>query len=205
MNVGWVYQMEYVQTQRFGYSGNGIPISSDPAREEFTLWRPFTLPLQNLEAPRANLGGWTLSEQHAYDPVARMLYLGNGQRQAAGAFGPVIDTVEGTGVPKTGSAHIAVGPDGSLYMAEDQRSVTRLYPDGTRVVVAGGGPACNNTDPCGDGGPATQARFHTIHGIALGPDGSLYVSDSGMFKVRRVDARRHHLDHCWHRGAGRHR
>jgi RHS repeat-associated protein len=187
VNVGWVYQMEYVQTQRFGYSGNGIPISSDPAREEIALWRSFTLPLQNLEAPRANLGGWTLSEQHAYDPVSRMLYLGNGQRQAGGAFGPVIDTVAGTGVPKTGSAHIAIGPDGSLYTAEEQRSVTRLYPDGTRVVVAGGGPPCNNTDPCGDGGPATQARFTTIHGIALGPDGSLYISDSGMFKVRRVD------------------
>jgi RHS repeat-associated protein len=187
VNVGWVYEMEYVQTQRFAYSGNGISISSDPAREEITLWRSFALPLQNLEAPRANLGGWTLSEQHAYDPVARMLYLGNGQRQAAGALGPVIDTVPGTGVPKTGSAHIAVGPDGSLYMAEQQSGVTRLYPDGTRVVIAGGGPACNNTDPCGDGGPATQARLQTIHGLALGPDGSLYISDSAMFRVRRVD------------------
>jgi RHS repeat-associated protein len=187
VQVGWVYEMEYVQTRRFGYSGNGIPISSDPAREEITLWRSFALPLQNLEAPRANLGGWTLSEQHAYDPVARMLYLGNGQRQAAGAFGPIVDTVPGTGAPKLGGAHIAVGPDGSLYMAENPSRVTRLDPDGTRVVIAGGGSACNNTDPCGDGGPGTQARLQTIRGLAFGPDGSLYISDSGMFRVRRVD------------------
>jgi RHS repeat-associated protein len=187
VKVGWVYEMEYVQTRRFGYNGNGIPISSDPAREEITLWRPFAIPLQNLQAPRANLGGWTLSEQHAYDPVARKLYLGNGQRQTASALGPVIDTVPGTANP--GSAHIAVGPDGSLYMAEQGQQphvVTRLSPDGTRVVIAGSGPACNNTDPCGDGAPATQARLTTIRGLAFGPDGSLYISDSGMFKVRRV-------------------
>ena len=57
-----------------------------------------------------------------------MLYLGNGQRQAASALGPVVETVPGTGVPRLGSAHIAVGPDGSLYMAEHQSRVTRLYP-----------------------------------------------------------------------------
>jgi RHS repeat-associated protein len=186
VKVGWVYQLEYVQTRRFGYNGNGVPISADPARGEFTLWRSFALPLQNLQPPRANLGGWTLSEQHAYDPVARVLYHGTGQRQTADAFGPVIETVPGTGVPRIGSAHIAVGPDGSLYMAETQNRVTRLLPDGTRINFAGGGPACSNTSPCGDGGPATNARLTTIRGLALGPDGSLYISDSGMFKVRRV-------------------
>ncbi len=187
VNVGWVYRMEYVATSRFGYRGNGIPISSDPAREEITLSRSFTLPLQNLDAPRENLGGWTLSEQHAYDPVTRMLYLGNGQRQAAGALGAVIGAVPGIIATKSGSAHLAVGPDGSLYTAENATRVTRLMPDGTSVLVAGSGPLCNSTDPCGDGGPATQARLQTIRSLAFGPDGSLYISDAGMYRVRRVD------------------
>ena len=187
VNVGWVYRMEYVATSRFGYRGNGVPISSDPAREEITLWRSFVLPLQNLDAPRENLGGWTLSEQHAYDPVTRMLYLGNGRRQAAGALGAVIDAVPGIVATKSGSAHLAVGPDGSLYTAENATRVMRLLPDGTSVLVAGSGPPCNNTEPCGDGGPATRATLGPIRSLAFGPDGSLYISDAGKFKVRRVD------------------
>src|SRR5262249_35644297 len=38
----------------------------------------------------------------------------------------------------------------------------------------------------GDGGLATQASFGTFQGIAVGPDGSLYLSDDYFHRVRRV-------------------
>ncbi len=40
----------------------------------------------------------------------------------------------------------------------------------------------------GDGGEALEARLDTPKGIAIGPDGSLYIADSRNYRVRAVDA-----------------
>jgi hypothetical protein len=46
-------------------------------------------------------------------------------------------------------------------------------------TIAGGG-----TDGLGDGGPATSARLSFPYSVAVGPAGTLYVADSGDFRVR---------------------
>ncbi len=78
---------------------------------------------------------------------------------------------------------LAVGPDGTLYFSDviDCR-IRRVSPDGTIHTVAGTGERGFG----GDGGPATAARLHGPTGLALGPDGSLYVADAHNYRVRRI-------------------
>jgi sugar lactone lactonase YvrE/uncharacterized RDD family membrane protein YckC len=84
---------------------------------------------------------------------------------------------------------VAVGPDGSLYVADTRNQrVHQVDPGGTIRTVAGDGARCAPPAPCfgGDGGPATAARLGFPTGLALGPDGSLYVADTYNRRVRRV-------------------
>lgn len=39
----------------------------------------------------------------------------------------------------------------------------------------------------GDGGPMTKAAFRDMHNVAIGPDGSYYISDHANHAIRRVD------------------
>jgi uncharacterized protein YjbI with pentapeptide repeats len=70
--------------------------------------------------------------------------------------------------------------------------------DGTVRLVGGGAPPqvvagspnqhCSNaTQPCGDSGPATRALLGTPAGLAVGLDGSLYIADPALHRVRRID------------------
>jgi RHS repeat-associated protein len=79
---------------------------------------------------------------------------------------------------------VALGPDGSLYIADtNNHRIRRVGPEGTISTVAGEGVAYGFE---GDGGPATQARLHDPRGIALGPDGSLYIADLYNDRIRHV-------------------
>jgi sugar lactone lactonase YvrE len=96
---------------------------------------------------------------------------------------------EGDGGPAaqarlTGPRGLAIGPDGSLYLADSDPNhrVRRIAPDGTISRVAGAGKAGWS----GDGGPATEARLFAPEGLAVAPDGSLYIADVRNNRVRRV-------------------
>jgi glucose/arabinose dehydrogenase len=55
-----------------------------------------------------------------------------------------------------------------------------VTPDGTVTSVAGG-VAGGYVD-----GPVPSARFNRPYDVAVGPDGSLYVSDQNNYRIRRV-------------------
>lgn len=108
----------------------------------------------------------------------------------------VVTTVAGGGtstaenIPATmavlnGAFDLALGPDGSLYIASlnlSHSSVYRVDPAGIITIVAGIGAEGFS----GDGGPANQAKLFWPQGIAVGPDGSLYIADRRNERVRRV-------------------
>jgi RHS repeat-associated protein len=102
----------------------------------------------------------------------------------------VITTVAGGGTGGDGGpavqaqiapSDVAVGPDGSLYIAENNR-VRRVSPDGLINTVAGTGTSGFS----GDGGAAVAAQLDRVERVTVGPDGALYVADTGNARVRRV-------------------
>ena len=102
---------------------------------------------------------------------------GNGQHSHSGDGGPA--THASFSFPEA----LALSPDGSLYIAvRDNHRIRRVRPDGVITTVAGNGEPGST----GDGGLATQARLSNPQGVALTPDGSLYITDSGNYSIRRV-------------------
>jgi hypothetical protein len=80
---------------------------------------------------------------------------------------------------------LAVGADGALYVVDTGRDqVLRRLPTGRFVVLAGNG----HRGFSGDGGPATNAELSLTNysGLATGPNGTLYIADSGNDRVREV-------------------
>jgi sugar lactone lactonase YvrE len=102
---------------------------------------------------------------------------GTGDAAYSGDGGP------GTDAALSGPTALALDVDGSLLIA-DQRNhvVRRLASDGTITTIAGTGSAGFS----GDGGPATAAALNGPNGLAVAPDGTIYVADQLNFRVRRI-------------------
>lgn len=96
---------------------------------------------------------------------------------------------------------VAVGPGGSVYIADAENSrILRVDSSGNIWRVAGSG-VCHSwktSAECGDGGPALKAALSAPTDIAIGPDGTIYFTDTSVGKVRAVTA-----DGIIHRVAGR--
>jgi YD repeat-containing protein len=126
------------------------------------------------------------------------LYIADSLNHRIRRVGPdgIITTVAGTGVagfsgdggPAAGAqlsrpGGVALGADGSLYIADtSNRRIRRVGTNGVMTTVAGTGVFGSG----GDGGPASQASLGFPSRLAVGPDGSVYVSDSN--RVRRITA-----------------
>jgi len=80
---------------------------------------------------------------------------------------------------------VVVDRTGNLYVASGSPQVLRVAPTGAISLLAGG-----TREPSfwGDGGPAAMARLNSPRGLAIGPDGALWIADSGNARVRRVSS-----------------
>jgi YD repeat-containing protein len=78
---------------------------------------------------------------------------------------------------------LAVGPDGSVYVAEVDR-IRRITPDGIIRRIAGVG----GVGYSGDGGPALGAQLSVATGsLRIAADGSIYFGQASTPAVRRID------------------
>jgi sugar lactone lactonase YvrE len=103
---------------------------------------------------------------------------GAGPRGDSGDGGPAVEA------KLNEPSGLAVGPDGSIFIADcANERVRRVDTHGVIAPVAGTGKPGSS----GDGGLATAAKLRRPERVALGPDGSLFISDTGNHKVRRVN------------------
>jgi sugar lactone lactonase YvrE len=134
------------------------------------------------------VSAWHNSKILQYDPASNHVepICGTGARSYDGDGGPAIDAVLDLPVAT------ALGPDGSLYIADQaNQRIRRIAPDGIIDTFAGNGVAGFS----GDGGPAIDAQISLPGGQAAPPagriatdaEGRLYIADSANHRVRRVD------------------
>ncbi|MBW2704503.1 MAG: hypothetical protein JRF33_27105, partial [Deltaproteobacteria bacterium] len=198
VRIGYTYDGVMQANERFGYSGNGAEITASQTRQDITLWLEWKGTLGAADARPSGLGGWSLGIHHAYDPNGRILYRGDGGRRSADRLEPIVRTVAGGGTvdPKFASVgdllaldanfkceDVAVGPDGSLYIASAHQ-VYRVDPEGLIHLVAGAAGPEPGSD--GEGILATEAWISYVSSISLDRQGVLYFSSYTEDRVRKV-------------------
>jgi streptogramin lyase len=118
---------------------------------------------------------------YRYDPIAQTATVVAGIQ---GTWGPGCNECLANTSPLFEPRGITVSQDGTLYIADTRNQVVRkVDANGIITTVAG---IMGQSGFSGDDGPASSAKLNTPNGLALGPDGSLYIADTGNYRTRRV-------------------
>jgi sugar lactone lactonase YvrE len=83
-----------------------------------------------------------------------------------------------------GPKHLCFDSEGNVMIADTENHRIRLYrpEDGTIRGIAGTG----QKGSAGLGGPPQEAQLSQPHGVTIGPDGALYISDSSNNRIVKV-------------------
>ena len=100
-----------------------------------------------------------------------------------GEFGFRGDGGPATAALLANSAGVAVGIDDSVYITDrGNNRLRKVTPDGTIQTIAGGGPDHLTSTPI----PALDAAISASAGLSVTPDGTVYVTDPGNNRVRKL-------------------
>ena len=104
---------------------------------------------------------------------------GTGQHRLSGDGGPAVAATLNE------PCAVALDGKGNLYIADQSNNRIRRvnFSSGMIATLAGTGEATYG----GDGMLATEASLAGPSGLALGPDGALYIADTFNGRIRRVD------------------
>ncbi|MDR3402703.1 MAG: hypothetical protein P4L99_09405 [Chthoniobacter sp.] len=104
--------------------------------------------------------------------------VGTGAKGLGGDGGP------GLQATMTGPKYIALDRDGTVLIADAENNVIRRYAPKTGLItrVAGTGKAGN----AGLDGDPLQCELRRSHGVTVGPDGALYITDSYNDRILKI-------------------
>ena len=81
---------------------------------------------------------------------------------------------------------VAVGPDGSIYIADTGAQIVRKMDSSGNIYLFAGTPCASGY--AGDSGAATSAKLDSPAGVAVDASGNVYIADYGNNVVRKVDS-----------------
>ena len=158
-----------------GYNGDGIPAV------QAQLYAPFALALDqqgNLYVSDSrNERVRMINTQGIISTVAGTGTLGyNGDGQPANQA--QLATPRG----------IAFDSKGNLYICDVDNHRLRMVSGGTISTIAGvtGQTDVYPSTDSGDGGPAIEARFQYLWGVAIDSEDNIYTADDGSYRVRKI-------------------
>ena len=112
----------------------------------------------------------------------------------------VISTLAGTGAKGysgdggpasmatfNGPKELAVDPRGNIWVVDTENHAIRRIDGASRIITTVAGTGQVGGD--GDGGPAERARLDRPHGVAVGPDRSVWIGDTNNHRIRVVTFR----------------
>jgi sugar lactone lactonase YvrE len=98
----------------------------------------------------------------------------------AGTIGSADGT--GTGASFNFPRGVSVSEDGCVYVADTgNHCIRKIATDGVVTTLAG-----NSASPGDSDGVGAQAGFNQPGDLAIGPDGCIYVADTGNRKIRKI-------------------
>lgn len=154
-------------------AGTGQPGAADGRAAAATFNRPFHLAIDTTGALYVyDAGSYSVRKISTAGMVSTLAGGTEGMPSDGKGAAAVFDSVGG----------MAVGPDGALYVS-DFHTVRRVSADGTVTTLAGSATQGGTAD-----GDLSAARFNGLGGIAIAPDGRIFVADYGSHTIRVLHA-----------------
>ncbi len=204
--IGYNYNATFqvpTADQSFGNT-SGTSLNKRRSYTTTTLWQNWSGLIGMWDETSRSLGSWSLNIHHLYDAVGKVIHFGDGNTRSSENANLVVQTIAGNSTEsgtykdsvlalttRVGRLRgIAVGPDGSIYYSNEGFStVEKIGVNGIKTRIAGfiGSDGFPSGGYNGDGIPARSAKLFSPQGIDVGPDGSVYIADTYINRIRKVD------------------
>ena len=156
-----------------GYSGDGS------SAENALMWNPQSIAIDTA-------GNLYIADTQ--NNVVRMISRSTGVISTIAGLGPEKPGYSGdNGLAIAASLNnpqgVAVDREGSIYISDNGNHVVRKISGGIISTIAGTGA----TGYSGDGGPALNATFSTLKGLATDNQNNLYIADAANNVIRMIE------------------
>jgi len=87
-----------------------------------------------------------------------------------------------------GPKELDIDKDGNVYVVDTENEAIRRIDAKSGIITTVAGKRRTKTPGLGDGGPATAATLGRPHGVAVGPDGAIYIGDTNAHRYSHADS-----------------